>query len=394
MPLAAAAVIGAAGSVYAANQASKANKKAIDAQTTAQQKSLDQQQRQYDTTRQDQMPYMQTGYKALDALATQYGLNAPANQNGSTGGGPDYTAYVANNPDIAAEAKRVLAQDPSQIGDRNGDGQINDTDYGQYHAQTFGDRPVPTTPVTAATPQTQAPTEAARPTFTRPDVGSAPSADAYFGTYEESPEYKFGLEQQMRALNANNATRGLLRSGNLVTSALGRASALQSQDRNNWFGRQNTLYQSALQQYNINADRTNSNFGQDRAFDTGAFESDRGRTDALATQRTDNLFRLAAGGQGALGAIQNSGMNAANQNTRTYQNGANQLSDLYGQQGANSGALAGALVGFGQSALASYGGQSRGGAYTPVQTQTVFNPTAVPSPGYVSGMTNIPQVRF
>lgn len=62
----AAAVIGVAGTVYASNKSSEASKNAANAQTDANNASIAEQQREYNQTRQDQLPFLQAGYGALN----------------------------------------------------------------------------------------------------------------------------------------------------------------------------------------------------------------------------------------------------------------------------------------------------------------------------------------
>lgn len=59
------AVVGAVGSNMAANKQAGAAKNAADAQLQAAQLSTDEQKREYDQTRTDQMPFLQAGYGAL-----------------------------------------------------------------------------------------------------------------------------------------------------------------------------------------------------------------------------------------------------------------------------------------------------------------------------------------
>lgn len=62
----AAAAIGVAGTVYASNKSSSAAKNAANAQTSASQASIAEQQREYDQSRADQLPFLQASYGALD----------------------------------------------------------------------------------------------------------------------------------------------------------------------------------------------------------------------------------------------------------------------------------------------------------------------------------------
>lgn len=75
----AAAGVTAVGSMYAANQANRGVQQGIAAQDRAtaeamalQNRAMDIQQQQFNTTRQDQLPYTQAGYSALDQLLAQY----------------------------------------------------------------------------------------------------------------------------------------------------------------------------------------------------------------------------------------------------------------------------------------------------------------------------------
>ncbi len=71
--------VGAASTVYSSSQANRAAQQGVNAQNAATQQSMalqnramDIQQQQYNTTRQDQLPYTQAGYSALDQLLAQY----------------------------------------------------------------------------------------------------------------------------------------------------------------------------------------------------------------------------------------------------------------------------------------------------------------------------------
>lgn len=83
MPIAGAligAVGGIAGGVIASKGASSAANKAAAAQTQAAQLGIDEQRRQYDTTRADLMPWMTQGASASAAQGDLLGLNGPEKQ--------------------------------------------------------------------------------------------------------------------------------------------------------------------------------------------------------------------------------------------------------------------------------------------------------------------------
>lgn len=72
--IAGAAVVGAGASIYAGNKAAKAQKAAANAAAESSAAGLEEQRRQYDTTRADYAPYREVGYGALDKLAGMYGV--------------------------------------------------------------------------------------------------------------------------------------------------------------------------------------------------------------------------------------------------------------------------------------------------------------------------------
>lgn len=124
-----AAAIGAGSSLLGGLLSSSANKAATKAQTAAFNKSLLEQQRQYNQTRQDYMPFLQSGYKKLSALDRALGIG------GGSGGGDygdmanfnQYSEYVKNNPDLLA----AYNASNGQYGDMS--------QFGQTHWQTHGE---------------------------------------------------------------------------------------------------------------------------------------------------------------------------------------------------------------------------------------------------------------
>jgi hypothetical protein len=129
--MAVAAAANAAGSLYSASQQSKAAKQGAQAATNASNQNIAEQRRQYDQTRQDQMPFLQSDY-ARRALADQsYGIQSQdmmGRQSVFEGnqGGMDYGSYVRNNPDLMAAYNASGGQY----------GGIED--FGQIHYDTHG----------------------------------------------------------------------------------------------------------------------------------------------------------------------------------------------------------------------------------------------------------------
>lgn len=101
-----AAGAGAAASVYGASQNARAASQGAAAITNASQQSEAEARRQFDLTRSDQMPFIQSGWRRLaaqDQLLGIQGGNAGMATTGPammTQSGPDYGSYVRNNADL------------------------------------------------------------------------------------------------------------------------------------------------------------------------------------------------------------------------------------------------------------------------------------------------------
>lgn len=401
MPLAAAAVgflgtaggaavasagIGAVGSIYAANQQNKANDKSLAAQNAATQQQLALQKQQYDDTVQRQQPFVQGGAQGFDALLKQYNLGSYA---GQAAGGPDYQAYLAANPDVAAEAERAA----SEVGDVNKDGQTNALDYAQFHYDKYGKnegRQLATIQPGAGNQtaeqqlQTQIGAEPTfaprptyeRPTYTRPDYQEA---DVSLDKFQASPDYNFRLKEGSRNLNAFNAAKGVLGSGAALKSLVDYGQNTAAAEYGNWRGYV-TGQTDKRNDFNQNA------FGQDRAYGASAFSQDRGygtdiynsdrantlnRYDAnrnyktdRADQQTNNLFNLASIGQNAAANVGNAGASYANNSGRVIQNNADSMSSAFQQRADTNSGLANGLAGLGQgvfNAFGSYNSRPAGG---------------------------------
>jgi hypothetical protein len=261
----------------------------------------------------------------------------------------------------------------------NADGKIDAMDYGQYHAQTFHDRPVPNAaPVASQAPQTPAAQDpnaapnlmnAARPDAQAPPTsfGAAPDLNSFFSNFEADPGAAYRRNQALDGVNAKSAVRGKLRSGDAAKSLATLSSDLASQEYNNWFARQNTLYNNANNQYNnqraydtslwqYGTDRGDRNFNTDRSYQTGREDT-----------RIGNLFDLTRIGVGAAGNVSGAVTNNANQQTGIYGSQANNQADAaYARANANSG-MVGSLAGTASNLFANWGGGG-GGSSTPALT--------------------------
>lgn len=327
--LASAAIAGGT-ALYSGSQQKKAAGKALDAQTLANDKSLAEQAAARQQITQLQQPFVNTGYSALDALSQQFGLSESQTQGAAQPtaqaqpqaqpAGPDYSAYMAANPDVMAEYQRVAAtadrNSPQyqKLGlDRGPEG------FAAYHYQQYGQgegRQLPTTqpaqqaaaapaqakpaggnagvsptqpaapnlmtqprPEAAPAPSFDRPTDLAVPTYQRPTdraapvYGDAPELSSYLDNFEASPDYEFRRSQGLDAANSGFAARGMLKSGAAAKGISDYASNLASGEYQNWFARQ-------MQQYNAD----NSQYNTDRAFDENAYRYGQDRGDNIFAQ--------------------------------------------------------------------------------------------------------------
>ena len=132
--LALSAAANAAGSLYSANQQSKAAKRGAQVAQSASDQNIAEQRRQYDLTRSDQMPFLQSDYARRAMADRSYGIQNSnmmgtvqgPNMNDARIGQPDYGSYVRSNPDLLAAYNASNGQY----------GGIED--FGNIHYQTHG----------------------------------------------------------------------------------------------------------------------------------------------------------------------------------------------------------------------------------------------------------------
>jgi hypothetical protein len=111
--IALAAGASAAGGLYSASQQSSAAKRGAQVAQSTSDQNIAEQRRQYDQTRQDQMPFLQSDYARRGLADQSYGIQSqdmmgrqsvfdggqPGMYQGNQGG-IDYGSYVRNNPDL------------------------------------------------------------------------------------------------------------------------------------------------------------------------------------------------------------------------------------------------------------------------------------------------------
>lgn len=389
----ASAAIGAAGTMYAANQQSRSAQQAMNAQQQATNQGIAAQERALAQVQQNNQPFMQGGVQALDALLAEYGLSS--NQGGGTmnsAAQPDFNAYLQANPDVAAEYQQEAAAGTlAQMG-------INTPEqFAQWHYGTYGQAEGRELPMSGGqggeagpsvsgqlTLQQQIENLGGRPQMDRPDFVSAeyvapPSEAQYFSNFEESPGFQFQLQEAMRNANVARFSRGIGSSGGTMRELQNRAVGLAAQDYNNWFNRQNALYQSAIGNSQFATNFNLSNAQQQNALRQGAFESDRlyGNSNFDADRnflvsenqrRLSNLSGIAGMGQAAASGVNSAALGVAN-NTAGYLNtNANALAAGYSQIADARASGVSTLTGMAQNALTGIGSNNRGSGGVPRST--------------------------
>lgn len=295
------AVIGAGATLYASSQANKANKQAINAQQQGDAAAIAEQRRQYDQSRADQMPWLQTGQSALARLGSMYGLQTPA--VGGGGQAPqqqspnlsnvDWEAYVRGNPDAYH----------NWVSDVQKQGRFGSiADFGRFHYQDDGARR-DLTSYGAILPQTaQQHIEAQnQPSETRPD----------YSEFYKSPDYQFRLDEGIKGLNARQSALGMQDSGAAMKAAIDYSGNLASGEYNNYANR---------------------------------------------------IAALAGVGQTTATNLASQGQNFASNVGGIYQNQGNNLASSYQNQAANNISTIGSLAGLASGVIGQYGqgwGQNR-----------------------------------
>ena len=268
------AVISSQGAKSAAGQQAGASQAAIDAA-----------QKQYDQTRSDQAPYRSVGDSALNQLADLTGVKQF-----------DSTAYLAANPDVAA--------DP----------------YWSQHAQDHY--------------LEHGQSEGRQATYTQPD--------STFGSYAQGPTaaqvqmdpgYQFGLDQGQQAIDRQTAA-----SGGRVSGAALKAAAQYGTDY------ATTKYGDAYNRVNqARSDRLNR-----LAALAGIGQTSTQQTGAAGTANANAIGNIVTAQGNASGA-------AALAQGNIWGNAGNQLAAMYGRSSGGGGGLSGAQASFSQTSLGSSG---------------------------------------
>lgn len=193
-----AAGIGAAGSVIAGSQAASGAKSAANTAANTQLSMFNQTQARL-------QPFFSTGQNALQLLANLYGFGSgfgsgPFGSSIAGAGSPDWQAYLAANPDVAARAQQGVEQ--GLIGP--GKQWATPADWAAYQYSNTGQgegRALPT--LAGAVPGS-------------PSAGQSALEQFLQGT----PGFQFGLDTGVKALQQSAAARGMTRSGATMHSII------------------------------------------------------------------------------------------------------------------------------------------------------------------------------
>lgn len=195
-----AAGIGAAGAVASSSAQSKAAKSAANASQQATDATIAEQRRQYDLSRADQQPWLNTGKSALNELAGLYGLGTNGGANAST------YAYLQANPNVG---EAINAGNYGGPGDLNAAVNWDRNEYGAVRNQ----------PGAMGT------------------GGATTAGQSSMAPFFASPDYQFRQNEQARALTARNASLGIQDSGAAQKAALQYSGNLASGEFNNYANR-------------------------------------------------------------------------------------------------------------------------------------------------------------
>lgn len=195
----AAAAVAAAGAAYSSNQQSKAAKGAANAQKRASEQANDTQLQMYNQSREDSLPWLNTGEAALNKLASLYGLNVAPSVAAPTSAGASPAGQTATPPNGVGPVGYETARPYT----------------GPLPGQTVGN-------ALAGGSQAAAPAAANSPNY----------ADFY-----DSPDYQFALQQGTQNLDRSAASRGRLYSGGYGQDLVAYGQGLASQQLNNYTNR-------------------------------------------------------------------------------------------------------------------------------------------------------------
>lgn len=284
------------GGIIGGGAAAKASKKAAQLQFDATKLGIDESGRQFDQTRTDFAPYQALGSAAAPHLANLLGIGGSSYDAASAG--PNWGAYLSQNPDVAAGYNGV---DHSKF--------ATPTDYAKWHYANYGQ-------TEGRSPGTSAPTG--------PNVSAADAQASEIAALKGGPLYQQLYNTGVDTLLQTASATGGLRGGNTQHSLP-----------------------------NFAADTLNSVIAQQLANYSGAVGIGSGASGAVgnfganAVAQQNQLRNQGAGAQ-AQSALYRSGIAAQN-----WQNAGSGLDlglgSLFGGGGSGGGGSGGAAAGAGHS---------------------------------------------
>lgn len=384
--IAAAAGIGALGSIFSANEQSDAASDAARAQTQAANNQIDLYRDIYEDQRNLQQPYYQAGLQAMygsNGLMNLLGYTQPSGsapqQSGAQpqGGQPQnafsqyasgsygatspqaaaqqesdqFMGYVQGNDDLLSAFNNLTPKDIRDIAstqyDADGDGRISMSEYGNFQYDRYGaseGRQLPSAQPQNAFASTPAPnivadgnggyrqggegSQLAQIAPATTDTGGTQPIGSMTETLRQTPGYQFLQDESARAVENSFASRGELLSGAAVdalnTRTLGLADNTYQQSVNNQFNLANLGMGSAAQI---------TSAGNNFANATGSAYGSIGNAQAANAYGQANAFSnglqgvsdSVMGGLGAYGAYSGWGQGGGDNSFVFNQNGGNQL---------------------------------------------------------------------
>ncbi len=261
MPAAAAlvvaGVVSAGASAYSANKQSEAAEEAAALQSESGKASIAEQRRQYDQTRADYSPFLQTGTSANQQLGYLMGLNQPSFQQPTPQAAPTPIG-TSSNPMVQA----FLTSEGSRL-------------------QT---QPLNIQPAQAYNPNTE--------------IGGYGSLSKPFtmADYQADPGYAFRLSEGQKALERTNAARGKYFSGQAIKGLTDYNQESASQEYQNAYNRFNTnqtnLYNrlAGLSGTGQTSANTLANAGQASATNIGNLQTGIGNSQAAGQMGAANAW--------------------------------------------------------------------------------------------------------
>lgn len=257
------AIIGGGASVLGGNATNKGIQNAANADERAAAASRDLQERVYSQNNALLSPYNQRGNAAGNQINALLGLGGA---QPATTSGPDWNAYLAQNPDVAqgyATADHNQFQTPQQ--------------YAQWHYSQYGQNEGRANPV-----QQQAGVSAADATT---------AANNAFDLFRNSSGYQFRMDEGNKSLNALNAARGTFDSGAAEKAAIRYGQNYSSGEFGNYMG-----YLGNQQGVGLSAASAVAGVGQNYANNvTGINQNNAANQGNLALQQGQNTNNMLGG---------------------------------------------------------------------------------------------------